>query len=284
MKEYSILHAPLFAFFSRDFYRDVGLYWKGTGLFYLFLIMAIGWAPVVYQLQVSYNNFLQNEMPPILDQIPEITFENGELAIDKPEPYYIYDPENKEIPVAIIDTTGQITSLNETDAIILVTATTIETKKSEQETRIYQLDQINESFTLDADMINDWMVTINRLFWPILYPLLLLVTFLFRIFAVLIYAGLVMAFAAGFGSELTYAGAMRIAAIALTPVVVVRTVLWTTGASLPFDPLIFFLVVVAYLLFGTSACKPMTTNPHTKNTNPGLITQPPPTPTREPWQ
>jgi hypothetical protein len=40
-KKYSIFHIPVFSFFSRELYRDVGMHWKGVNFLYLLLLLAI---------------------------------------------------------------------------------------------------------------------------------------------------------------------------------------------------------------------------------------------------
>ena len=45
MKRYSIFHPLVLSFFSKSLYRDVGKNWRGTGLLYLLLIIALLWIP-----------------------------------------------------------------------------------------------------------------------------------------------------------------------------------------------------------------------------------------------
>ena len=277
MKQYSIIHAPIMSLFSKAFYRDVGLYWKGTGLFYLFLIMAICWIPIIYVMKQDYNRFLDEEMPQLLKQVPEITINNGEVAIDRPEPYYIHNPENKNELMIIIDTTGQITSLANSDAFMLITKSQIEVKKSEYQTQTIKLDKA-DNITINANIITNWLESINRLFWPAIYPLLLISTFILRIILVLIYAAIGLVIASVCRAELTYAGAMRLAVMTLSPIIIAKTLLWVFHIVVPLGLLIFLGIYIAYLIFAIRACKPMPGSAGQQNT------RYPPRQYHEPWQ
>jgi hypothetical protein len=41
MRRYSIFHPLVLAFYSKPLYQDVGRRWKGTGLGYLLLLLAV---------------------------------------------------------------------------------------------------------------------------------------------------------------------------------------------------------------------------------------------------
>ncbi len=45
MRRYGIIHAPVLAFYSRAFYRDVGTQWGGLSFLYLMLLLAACWLP-----------------------------------------------------------------------------------------------------------------------------------------------------------------------------------------------------------------------------------------------
>lgn len=45
MKNYSVFHPLYLSFFSKSLYQDVAKNWKGTGLAYLLLLLALAWVP-----------------------------------------------------------------------------------------------------------------------------------------------------------------------------------------------------------------------------------------------
>ena len=122
MKKYSIIHAPVMSFFSMDFYRDVGLNWKGVGFGYLFLLLAVFWVPKIIRIQWMASDFVEYEAPDVVGQVPEITIADGEVSIKEPQPYYITMPDSNKA-IAIIDTTGSIVSLEDSNAFCLLTKT-----------------------------------------------------------------------------------------------------------------------------------------------------------------
>lgn len=247
MKRYSIFHVPVLSFFSKDLYRDVGLQWKGTGFVYLLLLLAICWIPVMIKLQRTFSNFIIKETPKIINQIPEITITNGEVSIKEPQPYYIKDPKTNE-KIVIIDTTGAVTSLEDSKAIMLLTKTEVITQKSKFETRSYNLSNIKK-FTLDQNKIKQWLNIIKKLLVPILFPLVILGSFAFRIIQLLIYAAIGMLFASWCKFKGTYQSLLRLAVVAVTPAIIIKTVLGMASIKLPLAGLWYFLCAMTYLFF-----------------------------------
>ncbi|MFQ5771763.1 MAG: DUF1189 family protein, partial [bacterium] len=186
MKKFNILHVPLLSFYSSELYRDVGLNWKGVCFGYLFLLLAICTIPRIFMLHKGLSDFIDNEAPPLVEQVPTITIENGQVHIDEPQPYYIKDPNGNDI-LAIIDTTGEIQSLQDTEALALLTKTKLIHRQSKLEYRTYDLSQVKE-FVLDKERIMGWLNIIKKLLIPALFPCFLLGSYIFRIIQALIYA------------------------------------------------------------------------------------------------
>ena len=251
MKRFSIIHIPLLSFFSKELYRDVGLNWKGVGFGYLLLLLAICSVPRMFKLQMALTDFINKEAPPLIEQVPKITITKGEVSVDEPQPYYIRDPDSNDVLV-IIDTTGTTQSLDNTDALVLVTKTKLIHRQSEVESRAYDLSQV-EKFVLDKDRITSWLNTARKLLVPIFYPLVVLGSFLFRIVQALIYAAIGLLFALWCKVKLSYAAMLRLAVVAVTPCIIVRTVLELSSARLPMAGLWFFLLAMGYLFFGVKA-------------------------------
>ena len=138
MRRYSIFHVPALSFFSKKLYIDVSQNWKGVNFLYLLLLLAVCLTPTMINLHRGVSNFVDNEAPAIIDQIPEITITDGQVSIKEAQPYYIMDPDSNK-PLAIIDTTGRIESLKETDALCLFTGNKVIMKKRNVENRTYDL-------------------------------------------------------------------------------------------------------------------------------------------------
>lgn len=251
MKKFSIFHVPFLSFYSKELYRDVGLHWTRTGFVYLLLLLAICWIPLVIQFRLVLTDFVDIMAPPVIKQIPEITIIDGEASIKEPQPYYIRVPETADV-LAIIDTTGTINSLYNTDAVVLLTKTTL-IVRNEIETRTFRLSEVG-NYTLNQPIIWSWLDTGIKFFAPVFYPLAVLGSFFFRIIQALIYAAIGLLFASRIKAKLSYSALLRLAIVAVTPCIIVKTVLNVAGVHLPVAGLWYFLGAMGYLSFGVKAC------------------------------
>lgn len=255
MKRFSVIHIPVLSFFSRELYRDVGLYWRGAGFAYLLLLLAACSIPWAFKFQMVLSHFIDEEVPPIVEQVPKITISKGQVHIDEPQPYYIKNPDGNDVFV-IIDTTGEIESLVGTDASALLTKTKLIYRQSNVEYRTYDLSHVEE-FVLDQGRINGWLNVIKKGFVPVCYPFAVLGSFMFRIVQALIYGAIGLLFASRYKVRLSYDSLLRLAVVAVTPCIIVKTILGAASVHLPMARLWYFLVTMAYLAFAVKSCSPM---------------------------
>ena len=231
MKRYSIFHAFVLSFFSKSFYQDVGQRWRGTGLAFLLGVLALVWIPTTIKLHWTLSRFVRESAPRLTKQIPAITISNGEVSTDVPTPYFINDPETGT-PMIIIDTTGEYESLDNTPAKVLLTRSKLITQQR-AETRVYDLRDV-KSFYVDRVRVEGWLTFGARWFALVAYPFVLVFSFIFRTIQVLIYALFGMIFASLLNAKLSYQTLMRLAAVSLTPVLVLNLImefvpLWIPG-------------------------------------------------------
>jgi hypothetical protein len=253
MKKYSLLHAPFLSFFSKDLYKDVGQNWKGIAALYLLLLLAFCWIFETWAVHTKVSQSIANEAPPFIEQIPEITIADGNVSINEPEPYFIYDPKTNGV-IAIIDTSGQYDSLDNTEAYLLLTKNKLIGRKSETETRVYDLSGI-DNFFLDQAKVNQYVDIFRRYFPFVFYVFAVISSFLFRIVLVLIYGAIGFLFCKIADVRLTYKTLIRLAVIAITPAVLLDTVLEISGINIPLFWLISFVIAMSYLYFGVRANK-----------------------------
>ena len=252
MKQYSIFHVPFMSFYSKSLYRDVCQNWKGVLFGYLLLLVVVCWIPQLVRIHSGFTDFVENEVPPIVSQIPVITIENGQASIDEPQPYTIEYPESGEI-IAVIDTTGMITSLKETDTHILLTKTQAMFRKSKYEIRTLELSQV-EDMVIDPDWINHWIAVIKPWVIPVICIFAIPFSYVSKIIVTLIYGAIGLLFAEWCHSKRSYASLVRMSVLAITPVMIVSTLLKLAGLHIPFAGMIGFLAAMGYLYFGVAAC------------------------------
>jgi Protein of unknown function (DUF1189) len=250
-KRYHLWQIPALAFFSRALYRDVALRWQGVAFGYLLLLVAICWIPGSIRIQRSFAAFVDEEAPLIIEQVPEITIIDGQAFVDHPQPYTIRDPETDEA-LLVIDTTGTITSLEQTDARGLVTARQAIFQKSAIETRSFRFESVDR-YTLDQQKIYHWLDMAKTWAAPVLYPLCTLGSFAYRIVQALLYACIGLLLASLCKGKLPFEALLRLSVIAITPAIIIGTLFDAATIELPLAGLWFFLLAMGYLLFGIRA-------------------------------
>ncbi len=252
MKQYSILHPLYLSFFSRDLYRVVRSSWKGKGFLYLLLLLAITWLPVMYKFHRGVAEGVGREAPKYIDQVPKITIVRGEVSIDRPVPYTITDPDSRE-PLVVIDTSGQITSLEQTTAPMLLTRDKfIYREAAGGPPKIYDLSGI-QAFTLDRDMVNGWVRLFTKYFAVFAYPFAVAGSYVYRLLQALLYAAIGLIFVRTLKARLDYGAVLQLALVAITPAVILSTLIRLAGLAIPVFWLICFLLAMGYLFFAVKA-------------------------------
>jgi hypothetical protein len=250
MKKYSIFHIPVMSFYWADLYRDVGLNWKGTNFGYLVLLLAVCWIPIMIRMHRGISNFVKEEAPAIVEQVPAITITEGEVSADVAQPYYITAPESNDV-LAVIDTTGAITRLHDANAMCLLTKTELIFHQGEHEVRTHDLSHI-DSFSVDSERIMGWLRMIGKLLVPASYPFAVLFSYAYRIIQALIYALIGTLFASICHVKLSYDALLRLAVVAVTPCVIAGTIISLTGAHIP--ALVYLIAALGYLFYGVRSC------------------------------
>jgi len=251
MRRYSVIHVPVLSFFSKALYRDVCHQWKGVGFAYLLLLLIVCWIAPIVKLHIGVSDFVDNEASRIVSQIPTITIVDGKASINEPQPYRITEPDTGET-LAVIDTTGAINSLEDAKAFVLIKETEAILKQSDFETRTFSFREIDQ-LTLDQDMVTGWLATAKVFVAPVLYVLAVLGAFVFRILQALIYACIGLLFASWCKSRFTYASLIRLSIVAVTPGIIIATILEVAGVSFPYSGWCYFLAAMGFLFFGVKA-------------------------------
>lgn len=251
MKRYSYFHALVLSFFSKALYRDVGRQWRGTGLAYLLLVIALVWIPTVIKGHLGLAAFVKNDAPAITQQIPPITIVNGKASTDAPLPHLIKDPKSGDT-IALIDT-RQAAEPDNSEAIPLVlTQTKLVMHKDARETRIYDLAGVGR-FSIDRAKVEGWLATGKTWLFPILYPLAVLFSFVFRGIQILIYALIGLLFSRMLNVNLDYKALMRLSAVAITPMLILNLVLEFVPVHIPGFVLLGIAIELVYLFFAVKA-------------------------------
>jgi hypothetical protein len=152
-----------------------------------------------------------------------------------------------------IDTSGQITSIDQTTAIALLTKKNFIMRQQHRgETRTFDLSAI-QSLTLDRDMVMSWVQAFKKWFALFAYPFAVAGSFAFRAIQVLLYALIGMLFAGILKTTLDYAALVRLSVIAITPVVLLHTLRRLLDVHVPLTWLISFAIAMGYLFIAVKS-------------------------------
>jgi len=251
MKRYTIFQAPIMAFFSPSFYRDVGLNWKGTGFTYLFLLLAICWVPGSILFHLHFANLIETKTPAIIPQIPQIKIINGEASVEVIQPFKIINPESGTV-LALIDTTGKTVSLEGTEARVLLTRTELRYRKNDGTTTGFDFKWVEE-FTLDQQRVSGWLRVLRDYGGVFAFVFKLIASFAFRIVQLLIYAAIGLLFAKWCKTSQSYQTLLRLSGMAITPVIIANTIVKIADITIPLEWVLYFIAAMAYLFLGVKA-------------------------------
>jgi hypothetical protein len=250
-RRYGLPHPYLYAFFFRPFYQDVARHWRGLAFVHLLILLALTGAAFMLHFQIIATALVNDQAPAVIAQIPTIVIEEGRVNVAVEQPYQIYWRDSRDL-FAVIDTTGQITSLRQTDAMLLLTRSRLMVRLGPGNGRFIDLKPI-EKLQLTRSDIAQWLQTSLRWAPFALYPLMLFFTYGLRTVQVLIYGGIGLVLALMLKRPLPFGAAVSVAVMAMTPVILVDTLIMLLRVQLPLWGLGSFVVAFAYLFFGIRA-------------------------------
>lgn len=243
----------LLAFFSPKLYREVARTWQGTGFLYLFLLLAVCWIPLIYFIVNGLVFFKTNVFKEFLQAIPAISIVNGELAMKEASSFVF--PSSGD-PFLIIDTSGRVDDISKTTAEILITKKQMSIQDPQPDSgqiRHYPLpDTMN--MTLEPEELEQKLTPLlnNTIFF--IYPILVFLSLIYRFLQAVFFA--VMGFLVLrpiFRARLNYSAVIRIVAVALTPAIIISTILSVMHIHIDKEYLLYLLLSIAYLCFGIRA-------------------------------
>jgi len=255
-KRFTYFDALYQSFYAHSLYVDVAKRWRGVGVLYLLLIVIISWLPDLVKMQISFQKLRGEAAESFIHQIPAISITDGVASADVETPYFIKDPKDGKV-LGIIDFTGQYTNLENASAAVLLTRKEVITRQSGKETRIYSLSGVKH-FSIDQTRVRHWVNLFLTWFVTAIAPFVIVFTYGFRVVQALIYAGLGMAFANWYHVKLPYSTLLRLACVALTPVVIFTMVTDLIPAFHtipgPLVGLIHLAIAIWYISFAVKAC------------------------------
>lgn len=253
MNRYNMLQAIYMSFYSKDLYRDVATAWGAKTFLYLLILLTLSWILLSYQIQHALNLAYQHNSDKIVEQIPVITIKDGKISTPENRPYIIVNPDSKE-KIAIIDVSGSYKTIEQAQTPILVTQTQLITQPKEGETKINEIPA-NFNFVADPKVIKGYVEKYLGFVWIVFLVLFTIGSYIYRVIQALLYAIIGRVGSALFGFHLNYDKILSIAMVAITPVIVLSTILDFFGVVFPYESLLYFFLAMFYLFYGMSANK-----------------------------
>ncbi|MBI1797008.1 MAG: DUF1189 family protein [Candidatus Eisenbacteria bacterium] len=243
--------ALLDAYFARDVYRDAARNRRGVGMLFTLLLAAIVTLLAVLRIAFALSGFAAGEAPRIIAQLPTITVDHGRVAIDRPSPVTIHDPRTGA-PIAVIDTSGAVPSLEGSEAWLLLTRDRLIYRKSAAETRVFELAGVPH-FVLDRDRATRWVRGATMWGPWIAMPFILVAMLVARLIQQLLAALAVLL--VGRGAALDFAAAMRLGVLAIAPATITLDLAGFAGLKVPASGWLWCAITVGYVLFAVAACR-----------------------------
>ncbi len=257
MSQYNIFQAIAMSFYSGKLYRDVGQNWGGKVFGYLFILLSFTWIVPTIQAQASLNVIYAKLSDSFVAEIPVITITNGKISTPENKPYILKDttePNKKDNIFAIIDTTGQYTSLDNTSAFMLVTDSKVISKHNDHEIRTYDIPA-NYNAVYNPATINESIKHYISYAWIVIYFTLLLVSYFYRIVQALLYSVIGKIFSSLSGYGVNFGTILNVTMVALTPPILLSTFCQLADFNFPHQPLTYFIISMCYMIYGIRANK-----------------------------
>lgn len=181
--------------------------------------------------------------------MPVITIQQGKASIDKPTPYIIHDDNNAVF--AVIDTSGADAAPEFASVPLYISQGQIVVRVG-TEIKSQDLAEL-PPMVIDKEVVRDWAEKTQAYFLPVFAPIVILMLSIMRTAQAAIFAILGMMMAGLLKTRITYLEMLRIAMIAITPALIIDTVVGLLGY--PLSGVSLLLMIIAYLAFGILAVR-----------------------------
>lgn len=271
--ELKLIDAPVYgywsalwkSFYSRRLYVDIGKRWKGYGLVYLLLVIALLSIPFFLRMTVSFNQSFKEQIIEPLLKMPLFYVQNGNVVFDKPMPYLI--DNDKKQTLVIIDTTGVVNDFSDKYPYL-----TILINKDKMSFRLptpqlftmHAPAPVNKGkplvqpFAKDANLVFDGKKFVEQNAITglklasqfMLYPIIVAIFFSIFIVFFLVLAFLGQTFSTIFFSfKLSFAASCRLLIVAGTPMLLLLFFVLTCNSLFQGLGFILFFMLTAYYAF-----------------------------------
>jgi hypothetical protein len=243
VKRYGRLQALYLSFYSGDLYRDVAKNWKGIGFLYLLLLLGIAWVPSAVRTFSATKTFAEEKGAAMAQQMPTVTIQDGTMRANPAGRHELKDPATGETFLIIDDTIDDVPAETLGDVAMLTRREFGTFSRRRSERRVWKLAP---GFDMEVTAAKAQSFLAGLPYWatPLMYIGAMAGSLAFRTVQILLYGSIGMFFAKRFKAAIEYKDAVRLAAVAITPVVVLRTLIWFT----PTEPSWYIRWPIAFII------------------------------------
>jgi len=232
MKRPLLLRGFLESWYAKSFYADVGLAGRGLGLLYLLGVCLVLQLPTTVQVAIAVHQWSVHDAPRYVNQLPTIAIHAGHASTTAPTPYVVEDPDSHR-PWLIIDPKGHLSELPTGYPAVMLTDSQLIMRRSAVETRMFQLANVPD-MTIDAASVTRFLNWLMLAVPPLVYLFGVAFRWAWNLGFALLLAGLGVLVVRNRPHRLPYGTLVRLAVVALTPLLVFETVLEAVNLHVPF--------------------------------------------------
>jgi hypothetical protein len=176
-------------------------------------------------------------------QMPTVTIQDGTMRANPGGRHELKDPSTGEVFLIIDDTIDEVPAETLADGAVLTRKEFGTFTRRRSERRVWKLAPgLNMNVT--AAKAQSFLTGLPYWATPLMYVGALAGSLAFRIVQVLLYGSIGMFYAKRFKAAIEYKDAVRLAAVAITPVVVLRTLIW----FMPREPIWYVRWPIAFII------------------------------------
>jgi len=231
------------SFHSVELYEEVRLKWKGRGFLYLLALVALVSVLHSAGLARTFQRFVAEELPAIIEPMPEIRIHDGVADVDAEQPFVL---EAGGAPMAIFDTTGKVVSLENTDAVLLLTRSALQFRGLGGQVTEAPLSDFG-TLTINREQVGTGAEAFAAVVPLLAYPFLALMGYLYRAFQMLAFGMLARLVLMARATPLDFDAILRLTAVSLTPAALIEGIFLFLDIQVPLVGLFYQLVAAAYV-------------------------------------
>lgn len=250
-RKHGMFSALVLSFFSPGLYRDVARRWRGFGFWYLVLLMLLTAIPGAIKAHHSFRQWAHDDAAVAVQTFPDITITNGKVSTAEQEPYLWRDPKTGQV-LLYVDTTDAFDLPEGQNALVRLGKSSIISKQADGSTKTNDLSPI-QSFHVDKNRVQGWLDGFTPVAGPVFFGFLFVFPVIGHLIQILIYGVIGLVICLMFNAMLSYGALMRLAAVAITPAIILHTALSMAGVHLPWPGTIYFAIEMAFLAFAVKA-------------------------------